>query len=94
MTNAKRCEDGPSFDFDFDFFPIAFSSDVDLVFHIPTDNEITFNYIEDDLFKLNINELIDNTISDKTFDNEELLNLKKCLEIQLAKINKALNNNF
>ncbi len=94
MTNAKRCEDGPLFDFDFDFFPIAFNSDVDLVFHIPTDNEITFNYIEDCLFKLNINTLIDDFINDKSIDNEELQNLKECLEIQLSKINKALNNDF
>ena len=41
-----------------------------------------------------LNNLIDNIISDKYFYNEELLNLKKCLETQLAKINKALNNDI
>ena len=41
-----------------------------------------------------LNALIENTIIDKSFYNEELRNLKRCLETQLAKINKALNNDI
>ena len=41
-----------------------------------------------------LNTLIENTIIDKSFYNEELRNLKRCLETQLAKINKALNNDI